>query len=409
MWLGTNTYKFVAYSAGGYHCASGSLQWTVDNVPGDSFLNGAISGATIINTTITGGTESATALSNVTITSSDIESTPIGGTTPASGNFTSLATAYKNVAFTATPVFIASSYGFFTLTLTGNVTSSTITGSTIGQEITIDICQDGTGGRSFAWPPNLLNPPAINSNPSGCTIDQAIYNGVNWITTYSTTGTFAGIYNTLTFSATPIFSASSYSYFTMTLTANATSSTITGGVNGQIITIDICENGTGGFTFAWPANVTNPPPVALAANACTAVPMVYNGVNWIAGFGAPTQSHAIVMADLTNTVYGTSAIVNLFNSPVSGTIPIAGVGTYNGTTASSKCTLMTAATASTTFTLKDGASTLGTVVFGAAGVTGTINIAAPASVASGDQLSLIAPASADATAAGLNCSITFAF
>ena len=62
MWLGANSYKFTAYSAGGTNCASGNLQWTVDQVPGDEFLNGTISGATITNPTITGGTQSGTAL-----------------------------------------------------------------------------------------------------------------------------------------------------------------------------------------------------------------------------------------------------------------------------------------------------------------------------------------------------------
>ncbi len=409
MWLDSNNYKFIAYSYGGTNCATGALQWTVDQIPGDAFLNGTISGATISNAGISGGTMTGTAITGVTIVGSTINGTSIGVSTPAAGSFTSLASALDNVSFSATPVFPAGSYGYFAMTLTGNVTSSSITGGVNGQQITFDICQNGTGGYTFAWPASLLGAPTVNLNASGCTIVQAFYNGSNWITAYSSSANFAGIYNTLAFNATPTFSAGNYNYFSLTLTANVTSSTISGGVTGQIISINICQNATGGYTFAWPASVTGPPAVTLQPNTCTAAPMVYNGTNWIAGFGSPTQAHAIVLADLSNTTYSTSALVNQFNSPVGGNIPPAGTGTYNGITATSKCTLTTAATASTTFTIKDGASTIGTAVFGAAGVTATINISAQFYVASGDAITLNAPASADATAAGLNCSLVFAF
>ena len=165
MWLGANSYKFTAYSAGGYHCSSGSLQWTVDQIPGDAFLNGTISGATITNPTITGGTDSGTAISSAVITNSSIDSSPIGSTAPASGSFTSLAGALQAVTFSATPAFDASKYDYFTMTLSGNVASSTITGATTGQTITFDICQNGTGqtiggittGFTFAWPASYPN------------------------------------------------------------------------------------------------------------------------------------------------------------------------------------------------------------------------------------------------------------
>lgn len=413
IWLGPNTYKFAVYSYGGTNCASGSLQYTVDQVTGSTWVAGTISGATITNPTITGGTIDNTNIGSTTPApvAASYFSGPIGnsGGTPASGAFTSLSSALNALSFSATPVFNAANYGFFTMILTGNVTSSSITGGSNGQLITFDICENATGGYSFAWPANMLGAPAINQNANGCTIAQAFFNGTDWITTYSTSAVLSGIYNYMTFSSTPVFTAGTYSYFTMTLTGNVTSSTISGGVTGQIISIDICQNGTGGYTFAWPSNVTAPPAISLAVNACTAVPAVFNGTNWIAGFGSSTLAHAIVMADLANSTYGTSATVNIFNAPVSGTVPVGGAGTYNGVAAASKCTLMTAATASTTFALKDGTSTIGTIVFGISGMTGTINISTPFTVASGDAMTIVAPASADATAAGLNCSIVFAY
>lgn len=288
MWLGANTYKFVAYSAGGYHCSSGSLQWTVDQVPGDAFLNGTISGATITNPTITGGTITGTAISGSIIEGSNINSTSIGQTTPGAGNFTSLASPVDALSFSATPIFPAGSYGYFTMTLTNNVTSSTITGGQTGQLITFNICQNGTGqvvggqttGFTFAWPSTYLNPPLINPVLNSCTITTAYYDGGYWNTVTSNTQLLLGNLETLAFTATPVFPASSYSNFFLTLTNNVTSSTITGGTKGQVATLDICQNGTGSYTFVWPTNLLHAPVVQAASSTCTSVVAVYNGTNW---------------------------------------------------------------------------------------------------------------------------------
>ena len=182
MWLGANSYKFAAYSAGGFHCSSGSLQWTVDQVPGNAFLNGTITGDTITNPTITGGTDSGTSVSSAVITASSINGSAIGSTTPASGAFTSLSSTMNAMSFSSTPVFNAASYGYFTMTLTGNVTSSTITGGSVGQQITIQVCQDNSGAHTFAWPANLQNAPFVNPLLQSCTIDVAFFNGANWVT-----------------------------------------------------------------------------------------------------------------------------------------------------------------------------------------------------------------------------------
>jgi hypothetical protein len=48
-------------------------------------------------------------------------------------------------------------------------------------------------------------------------------------------------------------------------------------------------------------------------------------------------------------------------------------------------------------------------VFAASGVTGTINISTQFPVVSGDSITITAPATADTTAAGLNCSLVFAY
>ena len=88
---------------------------------------------------------------------------------------------YVSLAFSATPTFNASVGGIFAMTLTGNVTSSTITNPVQGQFLTFYICQDGVGSHTFAWPAGVLNPPTILSAASACSTSQFFYNGANWI------------------------------------------------------------------------------------------------------------------------------------------------------------------------------------------------------------------------------------
>lgn len=323
MWLGANTYKFVVYSAGGTNCSSGSLQYTTDQVPGDAFLNGTISGATITNPTITGGTDTGTAITSDTIVTSSIDSSAIGSTTPASGAFTSLSTALNAMTFSTTPVFAAGSYGYFTMTLSNNVASSTITGGQIGQLISFDICQNGTGqvvngqtvGFTFAWPATYLNPPTVSQILNACTIVTAFYNGSNWVTVSTTPQLLTANFQSLVYTSTPIFQAGSYSSFALTLTGNVTSSTITGGVIGQVVNIDICQNATGGYTFVWPTNFLNAPPVSASASSCTGMSAVYNGTNWA----------TVANSSVTST---TPLTGNLDNIPFTAT-PTYSVGAYS--------------------------------------------------------------------------------
>lgn len=59
------------------------------------------------------------------------------------------------VSFSATPTFNAATVSKFYITLTGNVTSSTLTGSVKDQLVIFAISQDGVGSRTFAWPTNV--------------------------------------------------------------------------------------------------------------------------------------------------------------------------------------------------------------------------------------------------------------
>jgi hypothetical protein len=65
------------------------------------------------------------------------------------------------IAYSATPVFPAALGTTFDITLTGNVTSSTMTNVNPGSIYTFIIVQDATGNRTFAWPANVKNAEAI--------------------------------------------------------------------------------------------------------------------------------------------------------------------------------------------------------------------------------------------------------
>lgn len=67
--------------------------------------------------------------------------------------------------------------------------------------------------------------------------------------------------------------------------------------------------------------------------------------------------------------------------------------------------LDTAATASTVFSITQNGTSIGSITFAASGTTGTFTFASPVTFAAGDIFRVIAPASPDATAAGL--SVTF--
>lgn len=97
------------------------------------------------------------------------------------GLASSQATVSTAVTFSATPAFLASGQNqLFTITLTGNVTSSTFSvspGLSAPVLVTFEITQDGAGGRTFAWPPNSQGGSNINLNPNAVTLEHFVWDG----------------------------------------------------------------------------------------------------------------------------------------------------------------------------------------------------------------------------------------
>jgi len=70
------------------------------------------------------------------------------------------------------------------ITMTGNISSSSITNPTVGQIITLEWLQDGTGTRTYVWPANCKF--AGGAAPAASTLanysDSVTfrYDGTNW-------------------------------------------------------------------------------------------------------------------------------------------------------------------------------------------------------------------------------------
>lgn len=86
---------------------------------------------------------------------------------------------------------------------------------------------------------------------------------------------------TVSYSATPTFTATANTVtgFYMLLTGSVSSSTLASPSTGQILIYNICQNGTGGFTFVPPSNVLKMGTVDPTANACSQQIFQYDGTN----------------------------------------------------------------------------------------------------------------------------------
>lgn len=89
----------------------------------------------------------------------------------------------------------------------------------------------------------------------------------------------AANYTNLSFSATPTFTAGSNTVnsWAIVLSANVTSSTLSGAAGGNILNFKICQNAMGGYSFAWPSGFGNAANIAPTASACTKQSFLWDG------------------------------------------------------------------------------------------------------------------------------------
>jgi hypothetical protein len=93
------------------------------------------------------------------------------------------ATGFATVPYSATPVFDASRTDTFKITLTGNVTGSTLVNVAAGQPLNFIVCQDATGSRTLSWPLNVKGAMTIGSTAGKCNAQSFVFDGANAIAT----------------------------------------------------------------------------------------------------------------------------------------------------------------------------------------------------------------------------------
>lgn len=78
------------------------------------------------------------------------------------------------VPWSPTPNFPGDQYLTWAINLTGDVTSSTVSGLVAGNLYTMMILQDSIGGHQFTWAPQFLNATPVNPKPNGITIQTFV-------------------------------------------------------------------------------------------------------------------------------------------------------------------------------------------------------------------------------------------
>jgi hypothetical protein len=182
----------------------------------------------------------------------------------------------STVAFSATPVFDASQGSSMKLTLTGDVTSSSLTKATAGQPLFLIICQDASGSHFFAPPTNVkwnADPvqAANHCSAQGFIFDGATAYNIAPPTGFSIGGTINGLNGSgltlqLNGGATLSIGGAATSFlfpnalpsgqaYSVTITAQPTAQTCSisngsGTINeADVLNISITCSGAGGFTI----------------------------------------------------------------------------------------------------------------------------------------------------------------
>ena len=117
----------------------------------------------------------------------------VTGSTSAAGGGGSVAAAaqtYQTLPFSATPVFDASQYDAFDMTLTGDVTGSNCPNVAAGVVVTLVLVQDGTGGWTMVYPGNFVG--AVPINPAAGSVTVQSFEGRSDGNAYAITSGTAG-------------------------------------------------------------------------------------------------------------------------------------------------------------------------------------------------------------------------
>jgi len=179
----------------------------------------------------------------------------------------------------------------------------------------------------------------------------------------------------LPFSATPVFNVAQSASYTMTLTGTVTSSSTTGTPkNGNLLSLTLIEDGTGTWTFAFPANFILPAGYTFdtAANHTNALTFKFDGTNWNlvsnagGGSGASPANPNNILQKNQGGAFGASSI-----SDNGTTVTVGNATTFSSTAtvtgalaANSTATITGALTANSTAAISGALTTASTATIG---------------------------------------------
>lgn len=89
----------------------------------------------------------------------------------------------SQLPFSATPVFPVTTNASYAMTLTGNVTSSSTSGTPLnGNLLSLTLTEDGVGGHSFVFPANFVFSPGFTFTTTALAINELTFkfDGTNW-------------------------------------------------------------------------------------------------------------------------------------------------------------------------------------------------------------------------------------
>jgi hypothetical protein len=121
------------------------------------------------------GTVNLSNLAQLSLSNTFQQSQNVQGTVTATAGVFGL----SNVPFSATPTFDASQGNTMKLVLSGDVTSSTLINALPGQQLFLELCQDGTGGHNFAPPGNVKWNTVTIQSPNYCATESFVFDGAS--------------------------------------------------------------------------------------------------------------------------------------------------------------------------------------------------------------------------------------
>jgi len=144
-------------------------------------------------------------------------------------------------------------------------------------------CGGGAGATFQVNATNTSNQTTINfQSGAGVTVSNPSAGNVAF--TWSAPAAVTMTRDTLAFASTLTMNMSNGGSKKITLTGNVASSSITNPADTQLLVLEICQDSTGGRTFAWPANVKGAGTPDPAAGTCSAQQFQYDAAatNWYA-------------------------------------------------------------------------------------------------------------------------------